>query len=297
MLDALDAVEESRQQLVGRDWTQYRLPERCSFSVGPAQPGGAGDKSVRREKANEYKLIFTDCDFESIANEIKDIHAGKKQCLMARSETKLEVTVWARAFHESDLIWGAIARYANVLIIDEVSMMHNETVTFLMHRYKQHKIFLCGDPGFQLAAYSTSADSSKAKTPFNAASLNIPTYTFSKIFRVKCDRLLQIRKEGRAMLERGTTTLSWQEYRARHANEQFPSDWGVAQFRRPGPVAGLCFREAENVKWYVDKVARSCESTRGLMHKFRRFVDQKYHESQPLTVDELEAFYRRASPR
>ena len=111
---------------------------------------------------------------ENQENEIKDINAGKKQCLMARSETKLEVTVWARAFHESDLIWGVIARYANVLIIDEVSMMHNETVTFLMERFKQHKIFLCGDPGFQLAAYSTNADSGAPKTPFNAAKLNIP---------------------------------------------------------------------------------------------------------------------------
>ena len=171
-------------------------------------------------------------------------------------------------------------------------MMHNETATFLMEGFKQHKIFLCGDPGFQLAAYSTNADSGAPKTPFNAAKLNIPTYTFTKIFRVKCDRLMQIRLEGRKMLERGTTTLSWQGYRERHACVQFPGDWGFQQNKKPGPVAGLSFASAEEDKWYVEKVALQCTSTRGLMHKFRRFVDKEYHESQPITVEELEEFYK-----
>ena len=94
------------------------------------------------------------------------------------------------------------------------------------------------------------------------------------------------------MLERGTTTLSWDEYRARHACVQFPDDWGIQQNKKCGPVAGLSFSTAEQNEWYVENVAVQCTSTRGLMHKFRRFVDKKYHKSQPITVDELEEFYK-----
>ena len=73
---------------------------------------------------------------------------------------------------------------------------------------------------------------------------------------------------------------------------RFPDDWGIRQNKKPGPVAGLSFSSAEQNKQYVDAVAKTCESTRGLMHKFRRFVDKEYHESQPITVEELEEFYK-----
>ena len=77
---------------------------------------------------------------------------------MVRCEPKLEVTVWARAWNDSEDIWGLIHKYCNVLIFDEVSMMDNESVKFLMERFKQHKLFFCGDPGYQLAMYSTNGD-------------------------------------------------------------------------------------------------------------------------------------------
>ena len=60
--------------------------------------------------------------------------------LMHREEKTLQITVWARALHDSPEIWGLIHRYANVLIFDEVSMMHCETVKFLMERFAQHKL-------------------------------------------------------------------------------------------------------------------------------------------------------------
>ena len=88
------------------------------------------------------------------------------------------------------------------------------------------------------------------------------------------------------MLERGTTTLGWDEYRERHAGVQFPDDWGIETYKKPGPVAGLCFDDVP--EWYIEKVALPCNSTRGLMHKFRRYVDKEYHECQPITVEELE---------
>ena len=101
----------------------------------------AQSHKLGRAKADEYKLIFSeDCDLESIQQELQDVAAGKKAVLMHREEKTLQITVWARALHDSPEIWGLIHRYANVLIFDEVSMMHCETVKFLMERFAQHKL-------------------------------------------------------------------------------------------------------------------------------------------------------------
>ena len=249
----------------------------------------AQSHKLGRAKADEYKLIFSeDCDLESFQRELTD----RKDVLTHRVEKTLQITVWARALHDSPEIWGVIHRYANVLIFDEVSMMHCETVKFLMARFAQHQLYFCGDPGFQLAAYKTNRDDDEVtRTPYNAKTIGIPSYTFSKIFRVKDERLMAIRLEGRAMLERGTTTMSHGDYRTLHDGTQFPAEWGRYQNGKPGPVAGMSFFEAESVVWYVEKVAKKCTSTRGLMHKFRRFVDRKFHYEQPISVDEIEAFY------
>ena len=154
----------------------------------------AQSHKLGRAKADEYKLIFSeDCDFESITQALRDIAAGKKGHLMHREEKTLQITVWARALHDSPEIWGLIHRYANVLIFDEVSMMYCETCKFLMERFAQHKIYFCGDPGFQLAAYKTNRDGDAERTPYNAKTIGIPSYAFSKIFRVKDERLMSIR--------------------------------------------------------------------------------------------------------
>ena len=243
-----------------------------------------------RAKAHEYNLVFSgDCQLEQIESELRDVSAFKKKQLKHRGEIVLQVTVWARAFHDSELIWDVIHRYANVLIFDEVSMLHNETVTFLMDRFNEHKVYLCGDPGFQLAAYKRNTDDEMHKTPFDAKKLNIPSYTFTKIFRVKCDRLMDIRLEGRKILEKGVTTLSHNEYRTIHEHDTFPSTWGQKLHGQPGPVAGKTFTEVEENNSYCENVASAAET--GILSKFRRYIDPQFHYAQLVSVSEIEAFY------
>jgi len=45
------------------------------------------------------------------------------------------------------------SHYANVLIIDEVSMMTNTEKEFIFNKYSKHKIIMCGDIGFQIPAW------------------------------------------------------------------------------------------------------------------------------------------------
>ena len=245
----------------------------------------AQSHKLSRAKASEYKLVFTG---DNTLAEIEEELVGRK-VKTVRNDFTLQVTVWARSMHESPEIWGLIHRYANVIVFDEVSMMHTETARFLMERFKEHKIYFCGDPGYQIAAYRRSNDDAKSVTPFSAELLQIPTYTFTKIFRVTCDRQMQIRLEGRKLLEKGTTNMSHAEYRQLHCNDQFPSNWGEHAHKRPGPVAGMTFEQAEEVDWYCKKVAMS--ATKGLMAKFRRYIDPEFHKAQPIMISEIEDFY------
>ena len=53
--------------------------------------------------------------------------------------------------NENPEIWKKIDRYANTIIIDEVSMMWTETAQFIMDRFPNQEIVFAGDAGFQLA--------------------------------------------------------------------------------------------------------------------------------------------------
>jgi len=60
------------------------------------------------------------------------------------------VNVWYNLLTDDPEKWGAIARNYNTLIIDEVSMMSNESKELILKRFAGLKIIMCGDIGFQL---------------------------------------------------------------------------------------------------------------------------------------------------
>lgn len=249
----------------------------------------AQSHKLSRAKAAEYTLTGCEDMMEEIKKELEKMQAGRKMYTKARGDVTLEVSVWARALHESPTIWALIHRYANCLVIDETSMMSTETARFLMERFKRLKICFAGDPGFQLALYKRSGD--EQATPFSASALGIPRFEFSKIFRVQCEKLMAIRIEGRAMLENGKTMMSHEEYREMHAGDCFPPWWGQETRKKTSPVAGLTFSDVEELHpWYYEVVA--CSAERGLMAKFRRYMDHEFHEQSPIGVDEIEAFYK-----
>ena len=239
-----------------------------------------------RAKAAEYKLVFDrSCDLEKITS-----HA-QSNGLKYKKEDQFQVTVWARALHNSPTTYEIIYNNANCLIFDEVSMMPSETAQFIMNRFKEHKIFFVGDPGFQLKFYQTNGDNGTNYTPFSAAKLGLPTYTFNKIFRVQCEKLLAIRLEGRQMLEKGVTTMTHEEYRSIYMNTIFPDEWGETKYGKAGPVANMTFLEAEtSVPDYI-KYALSERPERGILHSYCRFACRQFHEEQPISIDDIKKFY------
>ena len=162
----------------------------------------APSHKLSRAKSSEYNLC-TEGDeiLKQIEEKLKGLRKGDRKTLTnIKDGTKLQVTVWRRLLNENPEIWKRIDRYANTLVIDEVSMMWTETAQFIMQRFPNHEIVFAGDAGYQLPAFKTKEDSGP-KTPFNVTKLNIPVIEFNKIFRVTCDRQLAIRMEGRKMIE------------------------------------------------------------------------------------------------
>ena len=73
----------------------------------------------------------------------------------------------------------------NTLIIDEISMMDNDTKEMIFETYSEMKIIMCGDNGYQLPPFSSDGKEPKI---FNEDGFhNIIEYTINR--RCKCDEL------------------------------------------------------------------------------------------------------------
>lgn len=108
-------------------------------------------------------------------------------------EYNIPVNVWYNLLTDDPEKWGAIARNYNTLIIDEVSMMSNESKELILKRFADLKIIMCGDIGFQL-------DNIGDGTPFKCEGFEYYE-EHNNNYRVKCDKLLFILNKIRNMMK------------------------------------------------------------------------------------------------
>ena len=113
---------------------------------------------------------------------------------------QLQVAVDRRLTTANREIWERFADASSTLVIDEISMMSQETLDFILSRFPSHQIVLCGDPGFQLPAFSTTE---QTVTPFDLNEYKFPIVDFKYIFRLKCEELRAVRAQGRQMITDG----------------------------------------------------------------------------------------------
>jgi hypothetical protein len=107
-------------------------------------------------------------------------------------EYNVKVDVWYNLLTDDPERWGAIARNYNTLIIDEVSMMSNESKELILKRFAGLKIIMCGDIGFQL-------DNIGNGTPFKKEGFDYYE-EHNNNYRVKCDKLLFLLNKIRYMM-------------------------------------------------------------------------------------------------
>jgi predicted GIY-YIG superfamily endonuclease len=109
-----------------------------------------------------------------------------------KREYNIKVSVWARALTEDPERIGAIRRFSNVLIIDEVSMLTNDQKKKFFELYGDMKIIMCGDLGYQLPPWQGEECTHEG---FD----NIISH--EKSFRCKCPVLREILDKLRFMIE------------------------------------------------------------------------------------------------
>jgi len=107
-------------------------------------------------------------------------------------EYNVKVDVWYNLLTDDPERWGNIARNYNVLVIDEVSMMSNESKELIMERFNHCKIIMCGDIGFQL-------DNIGDGTPFKKELFDYYE-EHNTNHRVKCKKLLFLLNKIRKMM-------------------------------------------------------------------------------------------------
>ena len=73
-----------------------------------------------------------------------------KLAISKKNESGIKATVWARALSDDPEKIKDIRRRANVLIVDEVSMLSEDQKLQFFKLYPDMKIIMCGDLGFQL---------------------------------------------------------------------------------------------------------------------------------------------------
>lgn len=119
-------------------------------------------------------------------------------------EYNVKVDVWYNLLTDDPERWGAIARNYNVLVIDEVSMMSNESKELIMKRFNRCKIIMCGDIGFQL-------DNIGNGTPFKKELFDYYK-EHNTNHRVKCERLLFLLNKIRNMMAANLSSKEIKEY-------------------------------------------------------------------------------------
>ena len=135
---------------------------------------------------------------------IKKVFCPPSWKLARKKETEenVNVSVWYYITTKDPEILNKILKKYNVLIIDEVSMMTEETKKFIMEKFKLCKIIFCGDLGYQLPPFETKETKEKGLIIKEMTTNNIDVIEyFNNNYRCKCPLLLELLNKCRDMIK------------------------------------------------------------------------------------------------
>ena len=140
--------------------------------------GGSGKTTKELRDTGLIKKIFCPPSWKLARNKEK--------------EENINVSVWYYITTKDEEVLNKILKKYNVLIIDEVSMMTDETKNFLLDKFKLCKIIFCGDLGYQLP-------------PIKGEEMTINSIEkieyFNNNYRCKCPLLLELLNNCRKMIK------------------------------------------------------------------------------------------------
>lgn len=88
-----------------------------------------------------------------------------------------------------------IVRHFSVIILDEVSMMMNQSKELLFQKFPYHKLIFCGDIGYQLPSFNGDPIEIKGFGVIKEHTMN---------YRIKCKQLKQLCDMLRTLIKKGT---------------------------------------------------------------------------------------------
>jgi len=107
-------------------------------------------------------------------------------------EENVKCSVWYYIITKDPEIRNKILKKYNVLIIDEVSMMTEETKKFILEEFKLCKIIFCGDLGYQLPPIDNDEMTTEGIEKIEY---------FNNNYRCKCPKLLELLNKCRKMIK------------------------------------------------------------------------------------------------
>ena len=119
-------------------------------------------------------------------------------------EYNIHVNVWYNLLTDDPEKWQPIIRNYNTIIIDEISMMSNESKELILKRFKNCKIIMCGDVGYQLDNIGDGTLFKKEGFEYYEEHNNN--------YRVKCDKLLFLLNKIRNMMTSNYNSKDIKDY-------------------------------------------------------------------------------------
>lgn len=167
-------------------WTDYLSAHGTCHKWGPARdhhvnelhlgPGGSGKTHYNLTDGGLFRVMY--------------VAPSHKLAREKRIEYGVHSTVWARVAVSDPEKINYINMNANVLIVDEVSMMTDGTKEHIINTYPSHKIIFCGDIGYQLPPID------------NGKVFTFSGYTkhHNTVYRTQCPKLLNLQMTLRKMI-------------------------------------------------------------------------------------------------
>jgi hypothetical protein len=197
--------------------------------------GGNGKTHFNLTDAGLVKVVFSSPTHK--LNSVKHNELGVK------------VFTHASLLSENPMLYRTIQQTANVLIIDEVSMMSDEDKNAILQKYSNIKIIMCGDVGYQLPCIS--------QTPFKIEGFEHIT-TLTKNYRVKCDKLLNVLQNIRNHID-GKEKLNVDiipKCTVAHMEKMYTTeDIIIARTNKAKDVYTKMFYQSK--KWYITKTGKT----------------------------------------
>jgi hypothetical protein len=127
---------------------------------------------------------------------------------LARNKSKelgVRCNVWHQLLCDDPTVYRKFINGYNILLFDEISMLDDQLKEKIFERYKNCKIIMCGDPGYQLDGFSVGHTVYK---PFECSGFdNMVEHNTN--YRVKCPKLLKHLNKIRQLMKAGASITKY----------------------------------------------------------------------------------------